>query len=106
MKPINEKTRVLPSGTDSEYAPSISVAVPIVEPWTDTVTPGIGVPFSSVTCPVTVISRLSDWIKGVGSATTVPKPTDSKRNMVNKQQRGIRPEVKVSVFIGRYLAFN
>src|SRR5690554_4352311 len=53
---MKEKTKVDPSGTDSEYPPSRSVAVPIPVPGTDTVAPGIGSPFWSMTVPETVIS--------------------------------------------------
>ena len=41
------------SGTSSEYFPSALVMVPMVVPSTSILTPGNGVPFSSVTVPVT-----------------------------------------------------
>src|SRR5690606_6613522 len=53
-----ENTNVDPSGTDREYLPSISVAVPIPVPGIETVAPGTGSPFSSTTVPVTVMSSV------------------------------------------------
>src|SRR5690606_13514681 len=54
--PINEKTKVDPSGTAKEYLPPRSVAVPTVVPGNEIVTPGRGSPLASVTIPVTVTS--------------------------------------------------
>src|SRR5690606_36400390 len=54
--PINENAREEPSGTVRLYLPSRSVAVPVVVPGTETVTPGMGWPSVSVTVPWTVKS--------------------------------------------------
>src|SRR5690606_22546759 len=48
-----------PSGTDKEYWPSRSVAVPILVPDTETVTPGIGSPPLSSTVPRTTTSNIA-----------------------------------------------
>jgi len=49
--PMKEKVRVWLSGTIKENSPSVFVTVPEVVPFTDTETPGIGAPLSSVTFP-------------------------------------------------------
>jgi hypothetical protein len=55
--PIKEKTRKLAlSGTVSVYLPEASVLVPIMVPFTTTLTPGIGRASSSVTNPDSVLS--------------------------------------------------
>src|SRR5690606_2949978 len=64
-KPINENTKVDPSGTVREYLPFKSVAVPIAPPPIETVTPGIGAPLLSITVPLTVTSTVtsfSSWL--------------------------------------------
>jgi hypothetical protein len=55
---MNEITKVPPeAGTDMEYLPSTSVAVPLVVPFNTTFTPGSGEPSSTdVTLPETVLS--------------------------------------------------
>src|SRR5690606_16251209 len=58
LNPIKEKTRVEPSGTFNLYSPSTSVDVPVDVPGIETVTPGNGSPFGSVTLPETLISEL------------------------------------------------
>src|SRR5690606_20078562 len=53
---MKENTKVAFSGTDKEYRPSRSVAVPIPVSGMDTVTPGMGSPFWSTNVPDTVTS--------------------------------------------------
>ena len=48
-------------GTRKENLPSMPVAVPKVVPFTRTVTPGMGMPFSSVTTPVSVTAS-GAWV--------------------------------------------
>src|SRR5690606_2738823 len=62
--PMKENTKVDPSGTDKLYLPSILVAVPVVVPSTDTVTPGKGSPFWSVTVPVITCSIAEKTLEG------------------------------------------
>src|SRR5690606_10537352 len=88
-KPINENTKVLPSGTDKVYSPFKSVAVPIAVPGTDTVTPGMGLPFSSVTLPLTVTSACLVEIGPLHSTLDDEKCTNNNRNTMSNERRGI-----------------
>src|SRR5690606_30207451 len=55
--PTEEKSSTASSlGTSNEYLPFMSVMVPVVVPFTTTVTPGKALPFSSVILPETLIA--------------------------------------------------
>src|SRR5690606_27674454 len=92
-KPINENTKVLPSGTDKVYSPFKSVAVPIAVPGTDTVTPGMGLPFSSVTLPLTVTSACVVEMCPLLSAFADAICTINNRNTMSNERSGILQEL-------------
>src|SRR3954462_14842581 len=61
-KPTLENTSVdCREGTFTTKAPLLSVVVPVVVPFTDTLTPERGFPFSSFTVPTT----LTSWEKAI-----------------------------------------
>ena len=82
--PINENTSVYsPSGRDSVYLPSASVAVPIVVPLMTTATPGSALPASSFTTPLTFRSSTCCCC-AIGRTTTV---LSSKRNSTSTSRK-------------------